>query len=181
MIVFFGQPGAGKTTQGKMLAASQGWCWISAGQLLRGTDDPEIRKFIESGELVPYEKVCKLVGGALDDCSGVEHVIIDGFARRIEQASWLIEKGANYNRKIELIIVVNIPKQELIKRLMLRGRKDDIKQIIKNRLDIYEKQTYPVLDYFEKQNVKIAYIDGSGTQEQVHERIMEEVKKCKLA
>jgi len=181
MIVFFGQPGAGKTTQGKMLAASQGWCWISAGQVFRDSDDPEIHKIVEKGELVPYEKICKLVGNALDNCPNTKHVIIDGFARQIEQARWLVEESVNYNRAVELIIVINISKQELVERLILRGREDDTRQVIENRLDIYEKQTYPVLEYFKEQNVKIAYIDGLGTPEQVHERIMKEIKECKLA
>jgi len=181
MILFFGQPGSGKTTQGKMLAASQDWCWVSAGQLLRDSDDPDIHKIVEKGELVPYETICKLIGSALDNCTNIKHVIIDGFARNIEQAHWLVEEGVNYNRAVELIIIINISKKELVERLILRGREDDTKQIIENRLDIYEKQTYPVLGYFKEQDIKIAYIDGLGTPEQVHERIMKEIKECKLA
>jgi len=180
MIVFFGQPGAGKTTQGKMLAASQGWCWISAGQLLRDCSDPEVQKKIETGELVPSKKVSELIGDALNNCSNINHVIIDGFARKIKQASWLIQNGNDYNREVELVIVISVLKSELIERLSLRGRKDDTEKVIKKRLDIYGQETAPVLDYFKQQGIKIAHIDGSGTPEQVHERIMKEVKKCKL-
>lgn len=181
MIVFFGQPGVGKTTQGKMLAANNGWHWVSAGQLLRDSSDPEIHKMLESGLLVSSDIICKLIGDDLDKCANMKYVIIDGFARNIRQARWLIEDGKNYKRNVEMIIVIGIPKEKLIERLVARGREDDTEVAIKNRLDIYEHETYPVLEYFKSEGVKIVYIDGLGTPEEVHERIMKEIRECKLA
>jgi len=181
MIIFFGQPGTGKTTQGKMLAASQDWCWVSAGQLLRDSDDNEIQETINAGKLVSSEKICALIGGALSQYSTCEHVVIDGFARRVEQAKWLIENSGNYNRLVEAVFVINVSREELIKRLLLRGRDDDTEQAIKYRLEVYDKETFPVLDYFEKNGIKIIEIDGSGTPEEVHSHIINEIKSCKLA
>lgn len=181
MIVFFGQPGVGKSTQGKMLAVNNGWHWVSAGQLLRESDDPEIHKMLESGLLVSSDIMCNLIGNDLAGCVDFDHVIIDGFARNIRQARWLIEDGKKYNRNVELIMVISISKDKLIERLVTRGREDDTEQAIKNRLDIYENETYPVLDYFKKEGVNIAYIDGLGTPEEVHTRIMKVIKECKLA
>ena len=66
MIVFFGPAGAGKSVQGQMLAARNGWRWLSAGQLLRDTRDPELFAQMRTGGLVDPEKVNKLIGEALD-------------------------------------------------------------------------------------------------------------------
>ncbi|MDK2898877.1 MAG: adenylate kinase [Patescibacteria group bacterium] len=181
MVIFFGQPGSGKSTQGKLLAANKDWCWISAGQLLRDSDDPSIDAILNSGKLVPFETICGLVGDALSKCNNVAHVVIDGFARNIGQSRWLIENGIKYNRAVELIVVIEIDEKTIIERLSSRGRKDDTEQAIRNRLDIYKEETYPVLDYFRKEGIKIVYIDGSGTPEQVHVQIMKEVELCKLA
>ena len=181
MIVFFGQPGVGKSTQGQLLATNQGWHWVSAGQLLRSSIDPEVHKVLDSGVLVSSDIVCKLIGDDLANCTDFKHVVIDGFARNVRQARWLIEDGKNYNRNVELIVVINISKDKLIERLVARGREDDTEQAIKNRLDIYDRETYPVLDYFKQQGVKITKIDGLGTPEEVHTRIMEVIKQCKLA
>lgn len=181
MIVFFGQPGVGKSTQGKMLAANNNWHWVSAGQLLRESNDPEIHKMTDSGVLVPSEIICKLIGDDLNGHADTKHIIIDGFARNIRQARWLIEDGKNYNRNVELVIVLSITKDKLIERLVTRGREDDTEQAIKNRLDIYDQETLPVLDYFKTEGVNIAHIDGLGTPEEVYERIMKVIKECKLA
>lgn len=181
MIVFFGQPGAGKTTQGQMLAAKNGWHWVSAGQLLRDSKDPGIHKILENGTLVPSEIICRLIGDDLTKCADMDHVIIDGFARNIRQARWLIEDGENFNRKVELVVVIEISNDKLIERLVARGREDDTEEAIKNRLDVYTKETYPVLDYFKEAGVKIVQIDGLGTPDEVHERIMKEIRECKLA
>lgn len=180
MIVIFGQPGVGKTTQGKILAANQKWCWISAGQLLRESGSPEARRIVSTGALVSSEYMSELVGDALRACAKVEHVIIDGFARRIEQAQWLIENSKRYNRNIEIVIVINVPKHELIERLISRGREDDTMQIIDKRLKVYDQETFPVLDYFKQHGVRVIHVDGSGLPELVHKNIMSELKKCKL-
>lgn len=180
MIVFFGQPGAGKTTQGQMLAASQNWCWLAAGQLLRNCRDPEIIKTTKNGDLVSSEVVIKLVGDELARRSDCKNIIIDGFARNIDQADWLIHKTAAYNRSVELVFVVDIPKGELIERLMVRARADDTPEVIENRLNVYNQETYPVLEYFNQQNIKVVHIDGTGTVQQVNDRIMKVLTECKV-
>lgn len=180
MIVFFGQPGVGKSTQGQMLATNQVWHWISAGQLLRESNNPKIHEMLSRGVLVPHETICKFIGDELAKRSDSKHVIIDGFARNIRQASWLIEDGKKYNRVVELVVVISISKDKLIERLVARGREDDTEPAIKNRLEIYNQETYPVLDYFKNEGVRIAHIDGLGTPEEVHNRIMKVIKECKL-
>lgn len=180
MIVFFGQPGAGKTTQGKILAANQGWCWIAAGQLLRESVDPEITKILKEGKLVSPEVIIELIGGALEKNSDCENIIIDGFARCVEQAEWLIDQASAFNRTVDAIIVIDIPKDALIKRLTDRGRSDDTPEVIEQRLNVYNEETHPVLEYFDKRGVKVVHIDGIGTEEEVNARVMKELTECKL-
>lgn len=181
MIVFFGPAGAGKSVQGQMLAARNGWRWLSAGQLLRDTHDLELIKEMQTGKLVTPEKVNTLMGDALERAKNVNRVILDGFPRQLSQAKWLIENQPQHQRSIGLVIVLEVPRGELMKRLEVRGRVDDTPEAIDERLKIYRAEMYPILSYFTEQGINIAHIDGTGTVGQVHDRIMEELEACKLA
>jgi adenylate kinase len=181
MIVFFGPAGAGKSVQGQMLAARHGWRWLSAGQQLRDTHDIELIKEMQTGALVNPEKVNKLMGDALKRATNISRVILDGFPRQLEQAKWLIESQPEHQRSIALVIVLEVPRSELLKRLEVRGRVDDTPEAIDERLRIYRTEMYPILSYFTEQHINIVHIDGTGTVGQVHDRIMDELEACKLA
>src|SRR6476660_1363675 len=101
MIVFFGPAGAGKSVQGQMLAARQGWRWLSAGQLLRDTRDPELFAQMQTGGLVDPAKVNALMGDAIARATNINRVIIDGFPRQMAQAEWLVESKAHHGRDID--------------------------------------------------------------------------------
>ena len=73
-----------------MLAARNGWRWLSAGQLLRDTRDPELFAQMRTGGLVDPEKVNKLIGEALDRAKDIDRVVLDGYPRQLAQAKWLI-------------------------------------------------------------------------------------------
>lgn len=180
MIIFFGPAGAGKSVQGQILAARHGWRWLSAGQLLRDTNDAELIKEMQSGDLVDVEKVNQVIGEALGRSKDIEHLILDGFPRQLTQAKWLVESQPQHQRSIALAIVLEVPREELLKRLKLRGRKDDEPAIIEERLKIYRQEIYPILNYLTEQNVRIAHIDGTGSVGQVHDRVETELKSCSL-
>ena len=180
MILFFGPAGSGKSVQGQFLAAIQGWRWLSAGQLLRDTRDPEVLQAQQEGKLVNSDKVNKIIGDALDRASDINKVIVDGFPRKLEQAKWLVENRTMHNRSIGLVIVMEVQRDELMKRLQLRGRVDDTVEAIDDRLRIYRQEIYPILNYFADQNINIVHIDGAGTPGQVHDKVMEGLAACKL-
>lgn len=180
MIVFFGRPGVGKTTQGKKLASSQGWRWISAGQLLRDSKKYKINDILSSGGLVDSKIVTELVKDAILDSKCPNNVIIDGYVRNIDQADWLMEEAPVLGVVIEAVIVIEVSSQILLDRLLARGREDDTTDVIKSRLAIYDKETLPVLEKFKRKNIRIIYIDGDGDEEQVYRNIIEELKKCKV-
>lgn len=181
MIIFFGPAGAGKSVQGQMLAARNGWRWLSAGQLLRDTHDIELLKEMQTGALVDPERVNVIMGDALKRAQSINQVVLDGFPRQLVQAQWLVESQPEHQRSIGLVVVLEVPRSELIKRLEVRGRIDDTPDAIDERLRIYRTEIYPILTYLTEQGVRIAHIDGTGTVGQVHDRIMEELVACKLA
>lgn len=180
MIIFFGPAGAGKSVQGQILAARQGWRWLSAGQLLRDSRDVELLNLMQTGALVPGEKMNEIMGDALHRAKDIDRVIMDGFPRQLPQAEWLVNAQAEHARAIDLVIVLEVPKSELLKRLGVRGRVDDTPEAIDERLRIYRTEMYPILSYFTEQGINIVHIDGTGTVGQVHDRIMEELEACKL-
>ena len=175
MIVFFGPAGAGKSVQGQILAARHGWRWLSAGQLLRDTHDIDLIKHMQTGALVTPEKVNELMGEALSRATNIDRLILDGFPRQLVQAKWLVESKERYGRAITLVIVLEVPRSELLKRLEVRGRVDDTPDAIDERLRIYRQEMYPILSYFTEQGVNIVHIDGTGTVGQIHDRIVSEL------
>lgn len=180
MIVFFGPAGAGKSVQGQILSARHGWRWLSAGQLLRDSHDPELLKEMSKGHLVTEERVNAVMADALKRSKGLDQVILDGYPRQLSQAEWLISKQPEHERSIKIVVVLEVPKSEIERRLKVRGRVDDTPEVIEERLRIYRSEIYPILTYLTDQKVYIAHIDGTGTVGQVHDRIEEELKACGL-
>ena len=181
MIVFFGPAGAGKSVQGQMLAARNGWRWLSAGQLLRDTRDPELFAQMQTGGLVDPSKVNQLMGEAIKRSANIDRVILDGFPRSMPQAKWLVDSESHHGRDIKLVVVLEVPKSELLKRLEVRGRADDTPEAIDQRMKIYRTEMYPILSYLTEEGINIVHIDGTGTVGQVHDRIMEELSAHNLA
>lgn len=175
MIIFFGPAGAGKSVQGQMLAARHGWRWLSAGQLLRDTRDSGVMDCLREGRLVSPEIISEVMDKALGSAGDIHKVILDGFPREMAQAEWLLEAKSTHGRDIDLVIVLEVPRQEILERLRVRGRADDTPEAIDVRLGIYRKEIYPLLDLFNDQGVPIVHINGVGTVGQVHDAIEAEL------
>lgn len=180
MIIFFGPAGAGKSVQGQMLAARNGWRWLSAGQLLRDTHDIELLKHMQTGALVEPSRVNEIMGEALKRAKNINQVVLDGFPRQMEQAKWLIDAQPEFDRSIDLVVVLEVPRSELIKRLEVRGRIDDTPEAIDERLRVYRTEIYPILTHLTEKGIRITHIDGTGTVGQVHDRIMNELEATNL-
>lgn len=168
MIIIFGPPGAGKSIQGQMLAARMGWRWLSAGQLLRDQRNPELLAIMQTGELVPHEHTNRIIDEAIARAEGMQ-VILDGYPRAVEQAEWLITQ---HKDSVNLAILLDIPKDEVIKRLSIRGRSDDEPQTIEQRLDIYKQETNPIIDYLKSHAIVVETVNGVGTVGEIHDRIV---------
>lgn len=174
MLILFGLAGSGKGTQGKALSEIFGWKWLSVGQVLR--DVKKYEKLVNTGKLVPDEEVIELMGKYMKkaEAEGFE-VILDGYPRNIRQAEWVLE---NMLERIDGVIMLDVPKEELLKRLELRGRKDDKDEAsIKRRFEVFEQNICSILSLLEAKKVLIQYVDGVGTVEEVTKRLVKIVKK----
>ncbi|MGH7217825.1 MAG: adenylate kinase family protein [Candidatus Microsaccharimonas sp.] len=180
MIIFFGPAGAGKSMQGQILAARQGWRWLSAGQILRDTHDAELSQLMHEGKLVPHEAITRIMGGAISKAGDIDQVILDGFPREFAQAEWLVESKTDHGRDIGLVVVLEVPRAELLKRLQIRGRVDDTPEAIDQRLQIYRQEMYPILGLFTERHIPVVHIDGVGTVGEIHDRIFAELQHRNL-
>jgi len=181
MIIFFGPAGAGKSVQGQILAARQGWRWLSAGQLLRDTHDSELLAHMQKGELVPPQRVNDIMSEAIKRAENIDQIILDGFPRQLSQATWLVESQPEHGRAVGLAIVLEVPREELLRRLAVRGRADDTPDAIDERLAIYRQEIYPILSYFSEQQIAVVHLNAEGTVGQVHDRIMAELQSRGLS
>lgn len=172
MIILFGSAGAGKSVQGHLLAARFSWRWLSAGQLLREKQNPAYIEAMQKGMFVPDSEIRNVVHDALVSANHVDHVILDGFPRQLQQAEWLVDVQDELDRKIEAVIVLDVSKEVIQHRLSIRGRADDTIDAIDQRLDLYRQETVPILEYFQAKNIEINHIDGEGTVGQVHDAIV---------
>lgn len=180
MIVFFGPAGAGKSMQGQILAARQGWRWLSAGQILRDTHDQEIVQKMHEGKLVPHELITRIMGEAIQKAGDIDQIILDGFPREMPQAEWLVNSKTDHGRDIGLVVVLEVPREELLSRLKIRGRADDTPEAIDQRLAIYRQEMYPILGLFSDQHIPVVHVDGVGSVGEIHDRIYAELKNREL-
>lgn len=174
MIILFGLAGSGKGTQGKALSEIFGWRWLSVGEAIRQHGGYE--EIINNGGLIPDEDVIKLMNKQIEKSEeeGFD-VILDGYPRDKVQAEYITEHMAD---KVDGAIVLEVPKDELLERLALRGRDDDKERSsIEKRFEIFEENIGQILPLFEAKGVPVEYVDGVGAVEEVTERLVEVVRK----
>ena len=176
-IVIFGAPGSGKGTQSDKLIEKYGLKHISTGDVLRqeiknGTElGKTAQQYIDNGQLIPDSLMVSILASVYDSF-GREHkgVIFDGFPRTIPQAEALKQMLDERGDKLAAMIELDVPEDELMKRLILRGqqsgRADDNEETIKKRLVVYHSQTQPLIDWYEKEGVRY-HIDGLGALDRI--------------
>ena len=174
MIILFGLAGSGKGTQGKALSELFGWRWLSVGDVIRQTG--EFKELTDKGELIPDDKVIELMDKQINkaEAEGFD-VILDGYPRNQAQAKYIVD---HMPEKIDGALILEVPKDELIERLALRGRDDDKERAsIERRFDIFEQNISSILPLFESKNIPVIRVDGVGTVEEVTDRLVNVVKK----
>ena len=180
-IVLFGAPGCGKGTQASRLKERYGINHVSTGEIIRneirrGTElGLQVAHCIELGQLAPDEVVTGIIEEYIRenrDCAGN---IFDGFPRTTNQAEHFDRILAEHGLKVDKMIYMDVPEEELVSRILLRGkdsgRADDAsEEVIRNRIATYRAQTAVVADYYSAQG-KYSAIDGHGTMDEVFDRI----------
>lgn len=188
-IVLFGPPGAGKGTQAEKLIEKYHLVHLSTGDILRAELKAETelsieaKKFMDKGELVPDAIVIGMIEGKIDANQKATGFIFDGFPRTTAQAEALDAMLAKKGTPISRMLALFVDDEELIKRLLLRGkesgRADDQDQtIIENRIRVYNKDTSPVIDYYDAQNKYFA-INGVGSIDEIFNRLCEAIDDVK--
>ena len=163
-LLFLGAPGAGKGTQAELLSQTNSYLHLSTGELLRKEIEMKtalgikVKDIINRGELVSDELVLKIVRQNLNKHN--KGWILDGYPRNISQANSLNKVLIEINQPLEVVFYLDIPEEVLIKRLLLRGRKDDTEETIKTRVDIYKKTTEPLIQYFKDLSL-LVYVDAN--------------------
>ncbi len=183
-IVIFGAPGSGKGTQSDKLIDHYKLFHISTGDVLRdnirrGTELGKTAKgYIDQGQLVPDELIIDILAQVLDENKdkATEGVIFDGFPRTIPQAEALEQLLADRGTQIDAVVGLEVPEDELIKRILLRGqmsgRSDDNEDTARKRLETYHNQTSPLKAYYEEQG-KYRPINGLGSIDGIFDLIKE--------
>ena len=176
-IVLFGPPGAGKGTQSAFLVEEYKLIHLSTGDLLRGeiAEGTELglkaKSLMDKGDLVPDSVVIGMIENKLTANQNAAGFIFDGFPRTIPQAEALDSLLNQHGESITAMLSLQVPEEELVKRLLLRGkdsgRSDDKDEnIIHNRIREYNTKTAAVASYYDTQG-KLVIINGVGTISQI--------------
>lgn len=181
-IVLLGAPGSGKGTQGEKLAAHFHIPKISTGDALRaavvaGTPlGKKAKAAMDAGKLVADEIVIGIVEQRLEQADARHGFVLDGFPRNTAQAEVLDRLLAKHRQPpIDKAVHLQVDDEEIIRRLHERavkeGRHDDQPEVIRHRIEVYNAQTRPLLDYYRAQN-KLLTVPGVGFIEEIYSRIL---------
>ncbi len=166
-LIILGPQGSGKGTQAKLMAEKFGLTHLSSGDLLRqeaatgSAKGQIIANLLSKGNLLPFETVLEVLEPAIKNAKS--GFILDGTPRDLHQAEYLDyflnEISARINRVIYLSLPVDDSLTRLLKRAQIEHRSDDTPNTIKHRLEVYERETTPVLDYYRAKGL-VVEIDG---------------------
>ena len=175
-IIFIGPPGAGKGTQAESMVERYKLAHLSTGDMLRAARDAktdvgqEADEYMSSGRLVPDDIIVAIIAERLNESDCQEGYLLDGFPRTIAQAESLDMMLGEKKTPLDVVLELQVPEDELFRRLAGRGRADDQPEVIRQRLVAYGDQTKPLLDYYSKDGL-LKSIDGLGTVEEIFERV----------
>lgn len=188
-LVLFGPPGSGKGTQSANIVASYDLQHISTGDLLRdevSNQTPlgtEAKKYMDQGLLVPDEVVIGMISTRIDEMPDARGFVFDGFPRTRMQAEALDKLLEFKNTKIHLVLALDVPEPELVKRLLGRGatsgRSDDTEEVIEKRIKEYHQKTQPVANYYFAQG-KLEHVTGNHNVPDTFKMLSKHINKYLL-
>ncbi len=184
-IFMVGPQGSGKGTQGKVLAEKLGYFYWEMGEILREEakkDTPfgrKVKSLIDAGHLLEDDELYRVLNSELPEVIKHQRILFDGVPRRVGQGAYLIHYLTQNGFTQFATVVIDVPKDESIKRLLERAhhefRTDDTPEKIAYRLDLYDKETKPVIKFLQGIG-DLFSIDGVGSIEEVTQRINSALK-----
>jgi adenylate kinase len=174
-LVLVGPPGAGKGTQATVLSKKLGVPHISTGDLFRAhiseqTDlGREVKRYLDAGDLVPDGVTNEMVRQRLTEEDARQGFLLDGFPRNVAQADVLAKILAGDGHALDAVIEFRVPEDELVHRLLARGRADDTEDVIRNRQQVYRKETAPLLSHYRD---ILVTVDAMGDVDDVTGRVI---------
>jgi len=185
-LILFGPPGSGKGTQSANIVQAYHLQHISTGDLLRSEVSRQTplgvdaQKYMDQGLLVPDEVVIGMISNKIDENPDARGFIFDGFPRTRAQAEALDKLLELKKTQIHLVLALEVPEEDLIKRLVGRGatsgRSDDTEEVITKRIKEYHAKTEPVAGYYHAFG-KLQRLKGDNTIEDTFKLLCAEIEK----
>ena len=184
-LLLIGAPGAGKGTQAVRLAEHFGVAHISSGDLLRQhvTDHTAFgakgKEYVSAGDLVPDQLVLDMLRKPIVEASAKGGYVLDGFPRTVDQAEIAYETARELGVAVQVACYLEVPREELVRRLLARGRgADDTQDVIEHRLEVYEAKTRPMIEYYSDREILVT-VDGSLPPDDVTAALVQQLEHYK--
>ncbi len=174
-LVLVGPPGAGKGTQAEFISAHFAIPHISTGDIFRANLSAgtplglEAKGYMDKGDLVPDSLTTAMVKDRLQQGDVANGFLLDGFPRTTGQAEALDGILREINTPLEVVLEMQADEDEIVGRLLARGRSDDSEEVIRHRLKVYADQTAPIISYYKNSGI-LRTINGLGSVAEVTER-----------
>ena len=189
-VLLLGVQGAGKGTQAKRIASDYGLAHIATGEMLRtaiadGSDlGRRVQPILESGELVPDDLMIELIRERLQSDDAGNGFVLDGFPRTMTQAEALDSMLAEIGRPLSVVFELQVPDEVALERLHKRaeeeGRADDTPEAIEKRLELYHRETEPLVAHYRLRG-NLVGIHGNRPENEVFGEIQQALDHARVA
>jgi adenylate kinase len=176
-LLFVGPPGAGKGTQAQAVAGELGLAHVSTGEMFRALDEStdlgrRVKDIMASGAYVPDSIVIEMLEERISQEDAAGGYILDGFPRTLPQAEALDDFLGDAG--LDAVVLFVVDTEEIVQRMMARGRADDTEAAIRTRLEVYKEQTEPLIAKYDQRSI-VKRVDGMGGIEEITNRVLTEL------